>query len=603
MVIGIISHNIYTFASKLFFYNFYISMKVYTAFSPLNIQYSKNQDKNVSTRFNNTSLSYDTVSFGAMKKSDFKGIDRVCVEKFKAPIEKFNKNEDLQNWAGKLLNNIIKKDYKGRQQATVTQRKNLINEWSNYVTKENDSYNNSAGLLIMSSITKDLKPENDALPPVLNKSVLADIMSEINKGQDVNILKKYKNQIKGNYFNKNQNISDQTGWVIIPSKAHDSKNYSENVEKLKALSHHNWCTSSFKAEFYLADGDFHIYLEQGKPKLGVSFNKNKIHEIQGECNNSKIPNKYLDIAQEHVKEYKLSSGAKAEINKANKAKQQLAKLSKFLNEKDDYEIFGYLGYLPNSKGSILDSKEKNFFDKICNFFGLKKEESIQFPKRKSNNITLAFYKQPKKDLIFEDLGIDENKLFKNVTKIQGEANFSRSNLQTLYNLETISGNVDFDNSKIKNLGKLKRIDGKANFSHSNIKDLGNLEYIGGDAWFFNSETVSLAKVKKIGGTIGFSDSKIEDLGNLKVIGKNAVFTNSQIKSLKNLQEIKGSANFSKSKVEDLGMLENIGEDAVFENSNIKELKNLKNIGGTAYINHSGIKPSDFNNVCLKNLNQ
>lgn len=51
------------------------------------------------------------------------------------------------------------------------------------------------------------------------------------------------------------------------------------------------------------------------------------------------------------------------------------------------------------------------------------------------------------------------------------------------------------------------------------------------------------------------------------------------------------------------MLESIGEDSVFKNSNIKDLKNLKNIGGTAYIKHSEIKPSDFNNVRLKILNQ
>ena len=45
----------------------------------------------------------NNLSFEAMKKNQFKGADRLCVEKFKAPIEKFNSNEDLQNWAGKFL--------------------------------------------------------------------------------------------------------------------------------------------------------------------------------------------------------------------------------------------------------------------------------------------------------------------------------------------------------------------------------------------------------------------------------------------------------------------------------------------------------------------
>lgn len=39
----------------------------------------------------------NNLSFEAMKKSQFKRADRICVEKFKAPIEKFNSKEDLQN--------------------------------------------------------------------------------------------------------------------------------------------------------------------------------------------------------------------------------------------------------------------------------------------------------------------------------------------------------------------------------------------------------------------------------------------------------------------------------------------------------------------------
>ena len=39
-----------------------------------------------------TPLKYDTVSFGAMKKSQFDGIDLYIIKKFKARIEKFNSN-------------------------------------------------------------------------------------------------------------------------------------------------------------------------------------------------------------------------------------------------------------------------------------------------------------------------------------------------------------------------------------------------------------------------------------------------------------------------------------------------------------------------------
>ena len=43
--------------------------------------------------------SYIQPNFCAMKKSQFHGVDYAVVEKYKAPIEKFDTNDDLQNWA------------------------------------------------------------------------------------------------------------------------------------------------------------------------------------------------------------------------------------------------------------------------------------------------------------------------------------------------------------------------------------------------------------------------------------------------------------------------------------------------------------------------
>lgn len=67
--------------------------------SPINFQYNKNIQKPHTVKPNPEPLTYDTVSFGAMKKKEFEGIDLAVVQKFKAPIEKFNSNIDLQNWA------------------------------------------------------------------------------------------------------------------------------------------------------------------------------------------------------------------------------------------------------------------------------------------------------------------------------------------------------------------------------------------------------------------------------------------------------------------------------------------------------------------------
>ena len=100
--------------------------------------------------------------------------------------------------------------------------------------------------------------------------------------------------------------------MIIPSEEHDPENFEANVEKLKALSYKTWCTKSFNAKPYLTKGDFHIYLEDGEPKLGVRFVNDKIQEIQSEKNNGKFPIGYFDILQKHISENNLNLAINAQ---------------------------------------------------------------------------------------------------------------------------------------------------------------------------------------------------------------------------------------------------------------------------------------------------
>lgn len=116
-----------------------------------------------------------------MKKNEFEGIDHAIVGKFKAPIEKFNTNQDLQNWSKTKVLEITTKDFGGRHEETKIQRKAILQEWFDYVLQENDGYTLAMVLLILSSITKDLKSYNDTIPPFLNKGVLADCITEIDK--------------------------------------------------------------------------------------------------------------------------------------------------------------------------------------------------------------------------------------------------------------------------------------------------------------------------------------------------------------------------------------------------------------------------------------
>ena len=515
-------------------------------------------------------LQRDTVTFGAMKKSKFSGIDRAVVENFKAPIEKFYTNADLQKWSFENALELANKDYGGRKEETKIQRKVMLKEWSDYVLQENDGYTNAMSLLILDAVTKDLKPDNDTIPPVLNKGVLADCIAELDKNTkevpkyQFNLNKIYKTKLQSYYLDDTQTRPGETStkWVKIPSKSHDPEHFDENVEKLKTLSYKTWCTKSFNAEPYLEEGDFHIYLENGQPKVGVRFVNDKIQEIQGEANNGKVPLKYLSTVEEHIKEddLRLTSNVRSEIQDAKELEKEVIRI----------------------KSDLKEAIESNDAARIYEYFGVEVEAD------KSGLLTISEYRQPLSDITYSDIGIDENKLFERVKTIKGTADFSDSLITDLGNLKLIGGNANFRYSQVIDLGQLKSIGGNVRFSNSQVSNLGNLESIGRDAWFSNSQVRNLGNLKSIGRDVWFTNSQVRNLGNLKSIGGDADFSASQVIDLGNLKSIGRNAYFGNSQITNLGNLESIGGDAVFEISQVIDLGKLKSIGGDAWFSDSEI---------------
>ena len=515
-------------------------------------------------------LQRDTVTFGAMKKSKFSGIDRAVVENFKAPIEKFYTNADLQKWSFENALELANKDYGGRKEETKIQRKVMLKEWSDYVLQENDGYTNAMSLLILDAVTKDLKPDNDTIPPVLNKGVLADCIAELDKNTkevpkyQFNLNKIYKTKLQSYYLDDTQTRPGETStkWVKIPSKSHDPEHFDENVEKLKTLSYKTWCTKSFNAEPYLEEGDFHIYLENGQPKVGVRFVNDKIQEIQGEANNGKVPLKYLSTVEEHIKEddLRLTSNVRSEIQDAKELEKEVIRI----------------------KSDLKEAIESNDAARIYEYFGVEVEAD------KSGLLTISEYRQPLSDITYSDIGIDENKLFERVKTIKGNADFSDSLITDLGNLKLIGGNANFRYSQVIDLGQLKSIGGNVRFSNSQVSNLGNLESIGRDAWFSNSQVRNLGNLKSIGRDVWFTNSQVRNLGNLKSIGGDADFSASQVIDLGNLKSIGRNAYFGNSQITNLGNLESIGGDAVFEISQVIDLGKLKSIGGDAWFSDSEI---------------
>ena len=516
-------------------------------------------------------LNKSSIAFCGMKKSQFSGIDLIMVNKLSKTngldirSKDINSNDDFQSYCQNILDNKyygednIKELSKSIDPQAQLQKEETLKEWIEYISKENDAYNPAIQLLIMSSITKNLSSKTNHLPPVLDKRKVADTIQEITdnskttKNYEPNFDKIYRNNLQKTILKTETQLDTSlSGWIVIPSKNNNPDNFEENVKKLQTLSHDSWCTKTYNAEPYLAEGDFHIYMENGKPKLGVRLNEyDEIAEIQGEKNNSKIPLDYLDTAKKYVEEknFTMNYNTQLEFADAEELKEEIAIIKKDIGEE------------------AFKNKE---YDKILQYF------EIETEKDEDGMLILSTFKQPSNNISFKDIGVNENDLFKNIKEIKGDAYFKDSEVTSLDNLQSIGGDADFENSK--------------------ITSLGNLEFIGGNAWFYNSEITSLDNLKSIGRNTIFVNSKVTSLGNLKSIGGYANFKSSKVTSLGNLKSIGGDANFENSKITSLGNLESIGGNAWFYNSKVTSLGNLKFIGGDVYFGNSKLSKNDFENI-------
>lgn len=159
---------------------------------------------------------------------------------------------------------------------------------------------------------------------------------------------------------------------------------------------------------------------------------------------------------------------------------------------------------------------------------------------KDNLIILNTDYQPGNYFDWKDLDIDENKLFKDIKEIKGEAYFGESNASNLGNLEMIGENASFYESPVTNLGNLKVIGGDADFFGSPLSNLGNLKNIKGNADFNNSNITGLSNLETIEGNAYFDYSPVIDLGKLKQVHGDVLLKHSKLlKSDFNNVEVKG----------------------------------------------------------------
>ena len=495
-------------------------------------------------------ISYiQNTNFEAMKPNQFKGFDYSCVRKFKAPVEKFNTENNFYTWAQNKVNKLIdKKIIAGKSNYTVAQRRDLIYEWVEGVGR--DLLNSSILLIILSSILKELKETNDKLPEIFIPEVVNNSINEIKNKLEKD--KDFKFNFKDIYCKnlKNEYLKDDnyTGWIKIPYLENDSKNFQNNVNKLKILSNNTWCTKSITAKVLLKLGDFHIWLKDGNPKIALRFKDDLITEIRNELNQNSLTQEDFDVVQSYILEkgFAMEGTAINTYQKAKKIATTLQKLNKAIGENSankEFEIFKYFGFHPT--------------------------------KCTDNSISISEYRKPTEEFTFAELGFDETELFKNVSEIRGNAIFKDSSLKELKNLKRILGNAEFDDSQINHLGELTSIEGNASFTNTQIFSTEKIEFIGGNADFRDCHIRRLENIERIGGNL-LLNSYISSLGKLKYIGGSAnldIFSN-----LEYLEEIGGDAYLGIG-IKGLGNLHTIKGNAYFMYSQLDTLENLKYIGG------------------------
>ena len=167
------------------------------------------------------------------------------------------------------------------------EKENVFNEWWNYMVEENDLYVNNPAFSyrVLERIINSSTEDRQQAPVGLNHLALSNLFDELKTNKQVNILKFYQQNLSNveSEGMETSVYSSQNGWLRIPSKSNDLENFESNIEKLKNFSKPNgWCTGGDSvANDYLSKGDFWLYLDSGKAKVAIRFERNEIREIQG----------------------------------------------------------------------------------------------------------------------------------------------------------------------------------------------------------------------------------------------------------------------------------------------------------------------------------
>jgi len=170
-------------------------------------------------------------------------------------------------------------------------KKNSFEQWWKYLNESEPYKNNPAfQYSILKSIIDSSPEDTKAGPPPLNAEALATMWDEINEQNvtQMNILKKYRKVSSKLDKEGVQSVGDNKGneWIKILSKISDPDNYQQNLSKLQRFSQGTgWCTArQYHSNLYLSEGDFWLYLIDGRPMVAIRIVGDQVKEMRGHNN-------------------------------------------------------------------------------------------------------------------------------------------------------------------------------------------------------------------------------------------------------------------------------------------------------------------------------
>ena len=277
------------------------------------------------------SKTQESPSFEKLKKTQLSGLALACACIFKAPLERFDYQGELDYWAYEKVLGLKER---------ISNSGNLDKElaqWRDYISKsecfeENKTY---VALIVLSSLVQRVKKRQPVprVEPQVVKQTLGEITDELGKDKKFtfNFVKRYQANLVNHVINLNDanEIKDGTGWIMIPSIHHDSAGYVNNMRILEQLSYRTRCTATPNiGGKLLEEGDFHIYFENKVPRAAIRLRNGYIQEIQGVRNNHHVPIDYIDIIEKRIEDKKLepTSYVKLEILRAKASKLRADKI-------------------------------------------------------------------------------------------------------------------------------------------------------------------------------------------------------------------------------------------------------------------------------------